>query len=82
MVGAEHANARAKLGTSKRNHVLPNMGSNHFSMLRGGVVEDPLDQVVAILIASNIDQRNASTVSAAFADAVKVTAKKVSAANL
>lgn len=62
--------------------MLPNMGGDHLSMLRRSVVENPLDQVVAILIARNIDQGNTGAVSATFADAIKVATKKICAANL
>lgn len=33
-VGAEHANTRAKLGSTERNHVLANMASNKLAVLR------------------------------------------------
>lgn len=58
------------------------MGSNHLPMLRSGIVENPLDQVVAVLIAGNVDQGNASAVSTSFTNAVKVTTKEIGAANL
>lgn len=82
VVGAEHADTRTKLGPSERDHVLPNMGSNHLSVLRSSVIENPLDKIVAVLVAGNIDQWNTSAISTAFTDAVKVPTKEVSTTNL
>lgn len=62
--------------------MLPNVGSNNLAVLWGCIVENPLDQVVAVLVACNIDQRNASTISAPFADSVEVAAQELSTANL
>lgn len=62
--------------------MLPNVGSNDFAVLRRGVVEDPLDEIVSILIASNVDQRNTGTITASLADSVKIAAQKFGTANL
>lgn len=81
-VGAEHANSRSELRSTKRDHVLANMTSNMLTVLRVGVSQDILDQVVAVLITGNVDQRNAGSVVAAFADAVEVAAEEVGTTNL
>ena len=62
--------------------MLPDMSCNNFSVLWLGVVENPLDQVVAVLIAGNIDQRNAGAVTTTFANPVEIASKEVSTANL
>lgn len=51
-------------------------------MLRCCVVEDPLNQVVAILIAGDINQWDPSPITTAFTNSVKVASKKLSTSNL
>ena len=82
MIGAEHTNSRAELGASKRHHMLANMGGHHFSVLRSGVVEDPLHQVVAVLITSNVNQGNARAITTTLTNPIKVTTEEVRATNL
>jgi hypothetical protein len=68
-VAAEHRHARAKFGATKGNHVftvkilapsrvvnekiIPDMSSDHFTMMMGSIPKDVLDQVVPILVGSN-----------------------------
>lgn len=82
MIGAEHTDARAKLGAAQGDHVLADVGRHYLAVLRAGVGEDVLDQIVAVLVAGNIDEGNARAIHAALADTVKVTAKKLRATNL
>lgn len=82
MIGAEHTNARAKLGAAEGDHVLANMGSNNLAVLGVGMGENVLDQIVTVLIAGDIDERNTRTIHTPFANAVKVSAKKLRATNL
>lgn len=82
VVGAEHAYTGSKFGTTKRHHVLSDVGSYHISVLRGSVIEDPLHKIVPILIAGNVNQRDASAITTALADTVQVAAEKVSSSNL
>lgn len=82
MVGAEHSDSGTKFGSSKGDHVLPDVGSNDFAMLRRGIVQDPLDEVVSVLIARDVNQGDASTITTSFADSVEVAAKEFSTANL
>lgn len=81
MVGAKHANTRAELGSAKRDHVLADMGGYNFAILRCGVRQDVLDEVIPVLIAGNIDEWDPWTVHATFADAVEVAAEELGAAN-
>lgn len=62
--------------------MLPDMGSHHLAMRRSRIVKNPLDQIVAILVAGNINQRDSSAVPAALTDTIEVTTKKLSASNL
>jgi hypothetical protein len=62
--------------------VLANVLGDNLTMLRVGVSENVLDQVVTVLIAGNINQRNAWTVETTFADTIKISAKEVNATNL
>jgi len=77
VVGAEHTHTRTELGSAKRDHVLADMGSNDLAVLGSGVGQDVLDEVVAVLIAGNVDQRDPGTVHAALADAVQVAAEEL-----
>lgn len=82
MVGAQHAHTRAKLGSAERDHVLADVGSDNLTVLGGGVSQDVLDEVVAVLVAGNVDQRDPRAVEAAFADAVQIASEEIGAANL
>ena len=82
VVGAEHADAGTKFGSSQRDHVLAYVSSNDFAVLRVGVGEDILHEVVAILIAGDIDQGDPGSVDAALADAVEIPSKKLGTSNL
>lgn len=81
-VGTKHADPRTELGASQRDHVLSNMGSDHVAMLGASVGQDVLDQVVAILVAGNVDERDARPVRAALADSIQVSTEELRSANL
>jgi hypothetical protein len=57
------------------------MGGHHLTMLRSGVVKNPLDKVVAVLIARNVNQGDSSAVTAAFTDPIKVAPKELRSSN-
>lgn len=81
VVGAEHADARAELGSAEGHHVLANVSGNQLAVLRGSVCEDILDEIVAVLVTGNINERDPGPIEAAFADAVQVAAQKIWSAN-
>ena len=81
-VGAKHADTRAKLRSTKRNHVLANVLGDNLTMLRVGVREDVLDEVVAVLVAGDINQGNARTIVTALTNSIKIAGKEVNTANL
>lgn len=58
-----------------------NMCCNNLSMLWVGMGEDVLDQVISILIAGNIDQRDPRAVKTSLANAIKVTIEKFGTAD-
>lgn len=62
--------------------MLANVGGHNLAMLRRGIVENPLNKVVSVLVARNIDQRDASAVSSTFAHAVQVASKELAPSNL
>lgn len=62
--------------------MLSDVGSNSVAMLGRSIVENPLYEIVAILIARDINQRDTGTVSAAFTNSVQVAAKKFCTTNL
>ncbi len=82
VVGAQHSDSRAELGSTERDHVLPDVGRNNVTMLRGGVCENVLNQVIAILVAGDVDQGNPGTVDSALTHSIKVSTKEVGATNL
>jgi hypothetical protein len=82
MVGAEHSDAGSKLGASERHHVLSDVGSDSLSVLRSSVVENPLDQVVAILIAGNVNEWDSSSISSTLTNTIQVSAQEITAPNL
>ena len=81
-VGAEHAYSRAELGSTKRDHVLADVLRDDLAMLRVGMSQDVLDEVVAILITCNVDQWDARTIKAALTNTIKVAAEKLNTSNL
>jgi hypothetical protein len=81
-VSAEHANARAKLGSTERDHVLSDVLSNNLTMLRVGVGENVLDEVVAVLVTGDIDQWDARTIETTLTDTIKVATEKINTTNL
>jgi hypothetical protein len=82
MIGAEHTDARAKFGAAEGDHVLANVRSDNLTVLGIGMSEDVLNQVVTVLVTGDVDERNARTIHTPFANAVKVSAKKLRATNL
>lgn len=58
------------------------MRSHHIAVLSSRVGQNPLDQVVSILVACDVDQRDSGAIHAAFTDPVKVTRKELTSANL
>jgi Trk K+ transport system NAD-binding subunit len=78
----EHGNTRAILGATERHHMLADMTGDNVDMAVLAVQQDPLDQIVAKLIASNIDQGHARAVGSAFTNALEVAIKEAILANL
>ena len=113
-IAAEHGNTRTELGATKRNHVLagwdisrcdnrqgeysPDMVGDLLTLVMVSVHENPLDQVIAILIARDyfalassstrlvsaltVNERNARTFRMGGRDNCKVTVHEFDAANL
>lgn len=81
-VGAEHTNTRTKLGATERHHVLADVAGNNLSVLWVGVCQDVLNQIVPVLVASNVDEWNAWAIWATFADTVQVAAEELHSTDL
>lgn len=62
--------------------MLPDVSSNHVSVLGIGMGQDVLNEIVAVLVAGNVNQGDARTVETTLADSVKVAAKKLGASDL
>ncbi|MBE3045571.1 hypothetical protein IMZ48_24095 [Candidatus Bathyarchaeota archaeon] len=58
------------------------MSSDHVAVLGTGVRQDVLNQVVAVLVAGNVNERNARSVGTAFADPIQVSTEELGSANL
>jgi len=58
------------------------MSGNNLTMLRVGMSEDVLDEIVAVLVARDVDQGNTRTVDPSFADPIEVAAEKFRPSNL
>lgn len=82
MVGAQHAYTGAKLGAAKRDHVLSYVSGNYLPVLRRGVVENPLNQIVAVLVAGNVNEGDPGAVSTTLTNSIEVTSKEISTTNL
>lgn len=52
-VATQHSDARAVLGTAKRDHVLADVAAHNVAVLRAAVGQDVLDEVVSKLVPSN-----------------------------
>jgi hypothetical protein len=76
-VGTEHTDSRTKLGSAKRDHVLPDVACDDLSMLRIGVSQDVLNEIIAILIAGNVNKWNAGTIKTTFAYTTQVATQKL-----
>lgn len=81
-VGAKHADSGPELGATQRDHVLSNMSSDNVAMLWAGMGQDVLNQVIAVLVAGDVNERNAGPVGTALANTIQVPAKELGSANL
>jgi hypothetical protein len=62
--------------------VLSDVLSNNLTMLRVGVRENVLDEIVAVLITGDVDQWNARTVETTLTNTIKIAAEEVDTTNL
>ena len=81
-VAAEHGNTRAELGTTQGDHMLADVAGNLLALVVMSVHEDPLDEIVAVLVASDVDERDAWTIWVGGTNDTKVAVKELNTANL
>lgn len=62
--------------------MLANMGRDNLPVLWVGVGQDVLDEVVAVLVTSDIDERDPRTIDPALTDSVQIAAEELGATNL
>lgn len=62
--------------------MLADVASDNLPVLGVGVSKNVLDEIVAVLVAGNINEWNTWTVVAAFANTIKISTKKFHSANL
>jgi hypothetical protein len=58
------------------------MDSNLLALMNVSIHQNPLNEIVAVLISSNIDQRNARTIRPRSSDDSKIAIQEVQSANL
>lgn len=61
--------------------MLANVSGDNLTVLRVGMSEDVLNEVVAILITCNIDKGNTGSIHASLTDAIQVSAQEFGPAN-
>ena len=52
--------------------MLPDVAGDDLPMLRVGVCQNVLDEIVAVLVAGNINEWNSRTIKTTFADSIQV----------
>jgi len=62
--------------------VLADVSSHNLAMLRAGVGKDPLNEVVAVLVAGNVNQGDARAVHATLTHTIEVATQKLRTPNL
>jgi hypothetical protein len=62
--------------------MLSNMTGNNLAMLRVRMCQNILNEIIAVLVTSNVDKGNAWSIRTALADTVKIAAQKINTANL
>ena len=62
--------------------MLTDVGGHNIALLRVGVGKDVLDQVVSVLVAGDVNQRDSGTIDPALAHAVEVPGQEIDATDL
>lgn len=62
--------------------MLSDVSSNDFTVLRVGMSKNVLDQVVAVLIACNVDEWDTWTIQTTLTDTIEVAAQEINTSNL
>ena len=62
--------------------MLADVDCNPLSLMMVGIHQNPLYQIVAVLVAGNINQRNARSIRVGGSDDAKVALEELNAANL
>lgn len=81
-VGAEHADTGAELRPSQRHHVLADVSSHDLTVLRVGMSENVLDEVVSVLVTGDVDKRNPRSIETTFADSIQITPEELGTTDL
>src|SRR5271170_323464 len=81
-IAAEHGDARAKFRATEGDHMLTNVDSNLLSLVMMSIHQDPLNEVVAILVARYVDQRDAGTIRVSGCDDSQIALEKLDTTNL
>lgn len=62
--------------------MLPNVGRDDLPVLRAGVRQDVLNEIVAVLVTGNVNKRDTRAIDSTLANTIQVAAQEVRPANL
>lgn len=62
--------------------MLANVGGDNLTVLQTRMSEDVLNEIIAVLVACNVDEGDARAINATLADPIKIAAEELSPSNL
>jgi hypothetical protein len=81
-VAAKYGDSRSEFRATQGDHVLADVDCDLLSLMMVGIHQNPLYQIVAVLVTGNINQRNARTIWVCGSDDAKVAFEELNTANL
>jgi hypothetical protein len=81
-VAAEHSHSRSELGSPERYHVLADVDSNLLTLVVMRVHENPLNEVIAVLVPSDVNQWDARAIWKSSGDDPKIAIQELRTTNL
>lgn len=81
-VATQHSHTRAEFGASEGDHMFANMAGNLLALMMVAVHQDPLNQVIAVLITRDVDQGNARSIRVGSGHTMQVLLHELCSTNL
>jgi hypothetical protein len=81
-VGAKQGDSSSEFRAAQGDHVLADVDCDLLSLMMVGIHQNPLYQIVAILVTGNINQRNARAIWVCGSDDAKVVLEELNTTNL